>query len=205
MRENCQRRCRLAYRSAMNELFLETLATPLGPMLLVTDEAGNARAAEWEDCQARMLGPLRRHCGIEFAQLERRAAPSAVRRALEAYFDGQLDAIDEVRAQAGGTPFQREVWAALRDIPTGHAITYATLASKLGKPKAVRAVGTANGANPISVIVPCHRVVGSDGSLTGYGGGIERKRWLLAHEGALPDQSRGSPGSIQPIWPSVRR
>lgn len=183
----------------MNEFLLETLATPLGPMLLVTDEAGNARAAEWEDCQARMLGPLRRYCGIEFTQLERRTAPSAVRYALAAYFDGQLDAIDGVRAQTGGTPFQRDVWSALREIPAGHAITYATLASLLGKPRAVRAVGAANGANPISVIVPCHRLVGAGGSLTGYGGGIERKRWLLAHEGARPDQSRRSPGSIQPM------
>lgn len=189
----------------MDEFLLETLATPLGPMLLVTDEAGNARAAEWEDCQSRMLAPLRRQYGIDFTQLGRRTVPSAVRRALEAYFEGRLDAINGVRAQAGGTPFQREVWAALRDIPTGHTITYATLASLLGRPKAVRAVGTANGSNPISVIVPCHRVVGADGSLTGYGGGIERKRWLLAHEGALPGQSRRSPGSIQPIWPSARR
>lgn len=194
-----------AYKSGMSELLLETLPTPLGPMLLVTDEAGNARAAEWEDCQARMLGPLRRRYGIELAQLGRRRTPSDARRALEAYFAGRLDAIDGVRVRAGGTSFQRDVWAALRAIPAGQAVTYATLASRLGRAKAVRAVGTANGANPVSVIVPCHRVVGSDGSLTGYGGGIERKRWLLGHEGALPDQSRGSPGSIQPMWPSVRR
>ena len=183
----------------MSVFLLETVATPLGRMLLVTDEAGNARAAEWEDCQERMLRPPRLDYGIDFTQLERRTAPSAVRQALEAYFGGRIEAIAGVRARTGGTRFQRDVWTALRDIPAGHTITYATLASRIGKPKAARAAGTANGANPISVIVPCHRVVGSDGSLTGYGGGIERKRWLLAHEGALPDQSRRSPGSIQPM------
>ena len=87
--------------------------------------------------------------------------------------------------KTAGTAFQREVWAALRTIPTGETTTYGRLASQLGRPKAMRAVGMANGANPISIIVPCHRVIGANASLTGYGGGLERKRWLLRHEGAL--------------------
>jgi methylated-DNA-[protein]-cysteine S-methyltransferase len=78
------------------------------------------------------------------------------------------------------------VWAALRDIPAGSTLSYADLARRIGEPRAVRAVGAANGANPVAVIVPCHRVIGADGTLTGYGGGLERKQWLLAHEGVLP-------------------
>ena len=81
-----------------------------------------------------------------------------------------------------GTPFQRRVWAALRDIPYGETVSYGELAAALGRPTASRAVGLANGKNPISIIVPCHRVVGADGSMTGYGGGLERKRWLLSFE-----------------------
>ena len=85
-----------------------------------------------------------------------------------------------------GTPFQRAVWAALRQIPVGTTLSYGALAERIGRKAAVRAVGAANGANPVAVVVPCHRVIGADGSLSGYGGGLERKRWLLAHEGALP-------------------
>ena len=85
--------------------------------------------------------------------------------------------------RTGGTAFQREVWGALREIACGTTVSYAKLAERIGRPNAVRAVGLANGSNPVGVVVPCHRVIGSDGSLTGYGGGIERKRWLLEHEG----------------------
>jgi methylated-DNA-[protein]-cysteine S-methyltransferase len=90
----------------------------------------------------------------------------------------------------GGTPFQREVWAALRRIPAGQIASYGQLAARIGRPAAVRAVGLANGSNPVGVIVPCHRVIGANGSLTGYGGGIERKRWLLAHEGVAFNGAR---------------
>lgn len=183
----------------MTEFAVETVETPTGPMLLVTDEANTVRAADWEDHRPRMLRLLRLHYRANGLTLTPRLAPSAARQALEAYFAGDLRALDGLDARTGGSVFQRSVWAALRRIPAGRTRTYGDLASSLGKPKAARAVGLANGANPISVIVPCHRLVGADGSLTGYGGGIERKRWLLAHEGALPDQSRGSPGSIQPM------
>ena len=110
-------------------------------------------------------------------------APSPARRALEAYLAGDLGAIDALAVETAGTLFQRAVWAKLRLIPAGETLTYAALAARIGRPKAVRAVGAANGANPIGVVVPCHRVIGADGALTGYGGGLERKRWLLAHEG----------------------
>lgn len=109
-------------------------------------------------------------------------APFAAARAqLAEYFAGERTEFDLPLAPAG-TPFQRRVWEELVRIPFGERISYAELARRIGDPKAVRAVGGANGRNPVSVIVPCHRVIGADGSLTGYGGGIERKRWLLAHE-----------------------
>jgi methylated-DNA-[protein]-cysteine S-methyltransferase len=95
-----------------------------------------------------------------------------------------MDALAKVRWRTGGTEFQRAVWTALCTIPAGQTLTYKGLAARIGKPAAIRAVGLANGANPVGIVVPCHRVIGSDGSLTGYGGGVDRKRWLLAHEGA---------------------
>jgi methylated-DNA-[protein]-cysteine S-methyltransferase len=102
-----------------------------------------------------------------------------------AYFSGELTAIDTLPVATGGTEFQRLVWSELRRIPCGASISYSELARRIGRPAAVRAVGLANGANPIGIVVPCHRVIGANGTLTGYGGGIERKRWLLAHEREL--------------------
>src|SRR5207249_2519894 len=94
-------------------------------------------------------------------------------------------AIDDLPVQAHGTAFQQRVWAALRSIPAGRTVTYRHIAEAIGSPSAVRAVGAANGQNPIALIVPCHRVIASDGTLCGYGGGLWRKEWLLRHEGAL--------------------
>lgn len=102
------------------------------------------------------------------------------------YFSGDLTALDAVPVELNGTPFQKSVWQALRRIPCGTTISYAQLARRIGEPTAVRAVGAANGANPVAVIVPCHRVIGTTGSLTGYGGGLDRKQWLLTHEGVVP-------------------
>jgi methylated-DNA-[protein]-cysteine S-methyltransferase len=105
---------------------------------------------------------------------------------MRAYFKGDIGAIDRLPVdESAGTPFQRSVWRALRKIKSGKTISYAELARRIGKPKAVRAAGLANGQNPISIVVPCHRVIGSNGTLTGYGGGLPRKKWLLEHEGAL--------------------
>jgi methylated-DNA-[protein]-cysteine S-methyltransferase len=107
-----------------------------------------------------------------------------VRTILERYFAGELNVIDAVAVELNGTDFQKRVWQALRRIPHGATLSYAGLAKRIGTPAAVRAVGTANGSNPVALIVPCHRVIGSDGTLTGYGGGLDRKRWLLEHEHA---------------------
>jgi methylated-DNA-[protein]-cysteine S-methyltransferase len=167
----------------MTSLHLDRLDTPIGIALLVTDDDGTLRAFDWAEYEARMRRLLARHYGPD-VQLEDGAAPQPLRTALQAYFAGDLRRLDDITCRTAGTPFQRSVWAALRTIPAGQTLSYGTLAARLGTPAAVRAVGLANGANPIGVVVPCHRVIGANGSLTGYGGGLERKRWLLAHEGA---------------------
>jgi methylated-DNA-[protein]-cysteine S-methyltransferase len=102
------------------------------------------------------------------------------------FFEGECAAIDQLEVASIGTPFQKTVWRALRGIGSGSTLSYSALARRIGSPNAVRAVGLANGANPIGIVVPCHRVIGASGALTGYGGGLHRKRWLLAHERALP-------------------
>ncbi len=162
------------------ELTLDRIATPVGEVLLVTDAEGAVRALDFVDYAARMMRLLARHS--PGAVLAPGRAPETVRTAVEAYFNGEVRALDGVRTATGGTAFQRTVWAALRAIPAGETRSYGQLAAAIGKPKAVRAAGLANGQNPIAVIVPCHRVIGANGTLTGYAGGIERKRWLLAHE-----------------------
>jgi methylated-DNA-[protein]-cysteine S-methyltransferase len=162
-------------------LTLDRVATPTGEVLLVTDVEGAVRALDYAGYEERMTRLLRRHWGD--AVLVEGRAPAAVRAAVEAYFGGDLAALDGLTVKTGGTAFQRAVWAALRAIPAGQTRTYGQLAAAIGSPRAVRAAGLANGQNPIAVIVPCHRVIGANGTLTGYAGGIERKQWLLAHEG----------------------
>ncbi len=110
--------------------------------------------------------------------------PGGITSVLRRYFDGDVNALDEVNVEMHGTDFQKKVWAALRKVGAGQTICYSTLAKRIGSPDAVRAVGAANGANPVAVIVPCHRIIGADGTLTGYGGGLRRKEWLLRHERA---------------------
>lgn len=122
--------------------------------------------------------------GYDFV-LKSRKTPTAIRRALADYFVGDLTAIDAIPVATAGTSFQREVWAALRETRPGTTLSYGALARKLGRPNAARAVGLANGANPIAIVVPCHRVISADASMTGHGGGVDRKRWLLAHEGVV--------------------
>jgi len=166
---------------------LERCDTPTGRMLVVNDDQGQLRAIDWEDHEARMQRLLRRYYPSAPVVLRETTRKSLARCALDAYFDGELSAIDPLQTATTGTPFQREVWRALRRIPSGRTLSYGALAADIGRPAAVRAVGTANGSNPIAIVVPCHRVIGADSSLTGYGGGIERKRWLLAHEQRLPN------------------
>jgi methylated-DNA-[protein]-cysteine S-methyltransferase len=169
--------------TATQRFVLDRVATPIGTMLVVTDRDGCLRALDWQEYEARMHRLLRLHYGKDGVVLDEGRAPAAVRDALEAYFKGDLSALDTLPVATGGTAFQREVWAALRAIPAGETLSYGALAKKIARPAAVRAVGLANGANPIGVVVPCHRVIGANATLTGYAGGIERKRWLLTHEG----------------------
>ena len=121
-------------------------------------------------------------------------SPKDLRSALTAYFKGDLDRLNTIKWRVAGTPFQQKVWAALPKIPAGTTMSYGALAAKLNAPNAMRAVGHANGSNPISVVVPCHRLIGANGALVKYGGGIERKRWLLEHEGVVlkPTSTRRS-------------
>ena len=164
------------------ELTLDRIATPVGEVLIVTDAGGCVLALDFHDYEPRMRRLLARHHGNVRLTVGR--APAPVREAIGAYFAGQLDGLTGLTLRTGGTAFQNMVWHALREIPPGRTETYGQLAARIGRPTAVRAVGLANGANPNGIIVPCHRVVGVRGALTGYAGGVERKRWLLAHEQA---------------------
>lgn len=162
----------------------ERFETPTGRMLLVTDEQGSVHALDWEDHHERterLLGRYYRHVTLEMREARKE---SAAKRAVLAYFAGRLKAIAQLCVATSGTEFQNQVWTALRQIPIGETSSYGALAKAIGRPAAVRAVGLANGSNPIAIIVPCHRVIGANASLTGYAGGLERKRWLLDHETA---------------------
>jgi len=161
---------------------LDRLCTPIGDLFLVADTEGNLRATFWTDEEQELRRVIGRQFPGQPIELEPANDPHGFSSALRAYFGGDVHAIDKLPVESGGTPFQRDVWRALRDIPCGTTISYAELAQRIGRPAAVRAVGLANGANPVGIVVPCHRVIGSNGSLTGYGGGMERKRWLLHHE-----------------------
>lgn len=161
------------------KLWLDRIPSPIGTILLVSD--GTAlRALDFADCEARMHRLLRRYCG-PYALVEA-ASPGHLSERVQAYFEGDLAALADIAVQADGTVFQRLVWAALRKIPAGTTTTYGRLADRIGRPRAVRAVGNASGANPIAIVVPCHRLVGADARLTGYAGGLTRKEWLLRHE-----------------------
>jgi methylated-DNA-[protein]-cysteine S-methyltransferase len=164
-------------------LSVDRFPTPVGVALLVTDEAGFLRAFDWSDYEERHLKLVARYNGD--APIGEGAAPAATREALTAYFDGELEALEAIPRRTCGTAFQLACWKALCEISAGRTASYGEQAVRIGKPRAVRAVGLANGANPIGLVVPCHRVIGADGSLTGYGGGLHRKRWLLRHEGAI--------------------
>ncbi len=169
----------------MLTLYRETMDSPLGELWLLTDGDGALRIMEFASHEDRLIRLADRQYGRGQWHIENAGVESGARRALTAYFAGDVGALDSLCVATGGTDFQRSVWAALRSIPTGETISYGELARRIGNPKAVRAVGLANGANPIGIVVPCHRVIGSDGGLGGYGGGVERKAWLLKHEGAL--------------------
>ena len=170
---------------------LDRLQTPIGVALLVTDAQGVLRALDWEDYAPRMKELLRLHYGAVVLRDAR--APEALRQALSAYFKGDLDRLRTIEWRVAGTPFQQKVWHALANIPAGTTMSYGALAAKLDAPTAMRAVGHANGSNPISVVLPCHRLIGANGSLVKSGGGLSRKKWLLEHEGVVlrPVPARG--------------
>ena len=158
------------------------VASPAGSVVLV-ERRGALVGLVFEDHWKGFSRELEKRFGeFSFEENPRGGAPA---EALRRYFAGDLRALDGVEVDTGGTPFQQLVWKALRRIPAGTTWSYARLAREIGRPSATRAVAAANGTNPVSIVIPCHRVIGSDGSLTGYGGGLPRKQWLLAHEGAL--------------------
>ena len=163
-------------------LAVDRFATPIGEMYAVADDRGRLRAFAWAEHEGRGIEQLHQQYGSRVTVASARL-PIAIRKAIDDYFAGDLRAIERIDCATNGTPFQQQVWNALRTIPVGTTLSYGALAARIGNAPAVRAVGLANGANPIAVVVPCHRVIGTDGSLTGYGGGLDRKRWLLAHEG----------------------
>ncbi len=175
---------------AVQIFILQRRPTPLGEMLILCDEQDVLRAVDWQDHEQRMHRLLRQQYPAIDTVVREGATKAHIGQAFEAYFSGVLGALDALAVETGGTDFQRELWQTLRAIPAGQTTSYGELARQLGRPDASRAVGQANGANPIGIVVPCHRVIGASASLTGYGGGMERKRWLLEHEGVAPQSPR---------------
>ena len=184
---------------------LARVDSPLGEIVLAVRD-GKLVALEFE-C---VPGSLARRFPGE--PLVPSGDPAGIAGRVEAYFQGELRALEGIETDAGGTEFQRLVWRELVRIPVGERRSYSDVARAIGRPSAVRAVGAANGSNPIALVIPCHRVLGKDGSLTGYASGIERKKWLLDHEMAASPQGpllrvrgAGSPpgeagGASPPGW-----
>lgn len=162
-------------------LLFDRIESPIGTVLLASD--GEALCAlDFDDCEERMNALLRKRYG-SFSLLPV-ADPQGFSSRFRDYFHGDFAALENVPVNTGGTDFQRQVWSALRTIPRGGTQSYGQIAEKIGKPNASRAVGLANSLNPIAIAIPCHRVIGANSALTGYAGGLDRKKWLLAHEGA---------------------
>jgi methylated-DNA-[protein]-cysteine S-methyltransferase len=166
----------------MHCFLTDRIQTPIGDMILVARD-GVLLLLEFEDA----TGRVEREMKLRFKDhaLQHTKNPFGLSHIMRDYFAGQFYAIDTILTDGGGTLFENRVWAELRKISTGTTVSYGSIARKLGDINMSRAVGTANGRNPIAIVVPCHRVIGADGSMTGYGGGIARKEWLLRHEGAL--------------------
>ena len=154
------------------------LKTPLGTLILVWAGKG-LMAAGFEEALNFSLHEL----------ASKEACPQIYEDAFTAYFGGDTRALEQIPVQMEGSDFQKTVWRELQNIPAGETRSYQEIAVRIGNPNAVRAVGLANSRNPISIAIPCHRVIGKDGTLTGYAGGLERKSWLLKHEGAVNPES----------------
>ena len=166
----------------MAQLSFSRHASPIGEIALVC-EGHKLVHLDYSDCFERLQNLLHRRFGA--IQLTETGLTAAILDPLAQYFEGDLHALDSIEVETGGTAFERSVWQTLRTIPPGSTCAYRDIADKIGNPKAVRAVGAANGRNPIALVVPCHRVIGADGKLAGYAGGLHRKDWLLRHEGAI--------------------
>ncbi|MEA5466954.1 methylated-DNA--[protein]-cysteine S-methyltransferase [Leptothoe sp. PORK10 BA2] len=179
-------------------LRLTKVASPMGDMLLVTDDQALI-SLDYQGYEPRLRGLLaKRYGNFELTEVPSdsqglTALENDLICRLRAYLNGDLTAIDPIPVNPGGTQFQNQVWQALRTIPPGTVRSYGNLAHQLGNPGAVRAVGATNSLNPISIVLPCHRVIGANGSLTGYAGGLDRKRWLLEHEGVELTQLKRHP------------
>jgi methylated-DNA-[protein]-cysteine S-methyltransferase len=185
----------------MMELYQDEFASPVGLIYVVSDGT-NLRAVDFEGYETRLHRLLTLHYGTY--KLHAARDPGGAVSRLRAYFAGDLQAGDDIRVATSGTSFQQQVWAALRSIPAGTTVSYGTIAGRIGRPTAYRAVGLANGSNPVGIFVPCHRVIGANHALTGYGGGIERKQWLLEHEGVvLPATSSKSVANWPPSRPGA--
>ncbi len=164
----------------MKELQLDRIDSPIGDILIVVD-GERLCSLDYADYEARMMTLLQRRYGpIHLAQV---VDPSGFSSRVRAYFAGNYRCLDTIPVNTGGTAFQQEVWSTLRTIPVGTTLSYGEMAARLGRPTAYRAVGGTNALNPVAIVLPCHRVVGANATLTGYAGGLERKQWLLRHEG----------------------
>lgn len=166
----------------MPTVLTDRITTPIGDMILVAQD-GVLLLLEFADADSRVLREMKAR--FDAATLQQSKNPFGLSAILQDYFAGNISAIDKLATDGGGTSFEKQVWAELRKIPSGITKSYGDIARSLGDINLSRAVGSANGRNPISIVVPCHRVIGADGSMTGYGGGLKRKEWLLRHEGAL--------------------
>ncbi|GAB4129213.1 MAG: methylated-DNA--[protein]-cysteine S-methyltransferase [Roseiflexaceae bacterium] len=173
----------------MHDLQFDHVASPIGEITLIVDQQ-RLCLIDFRENEQR-IGKLLAQRYPHY-QLHRATDPHRFSRHLTAYFDGDPSGIRDLPLVLGGTPFQQRVWQALCQIPLGEVRSYGQLATLLGNPNAARAVGLANSLNPISIVVPCHRVIGANATLTGYAGGLERKRWLLNHEQALAAQPHSS-------------
>jgi methylated-DNA-[protein]-cysteine S-methyltransferase len=164
----------------MPQLFIDRIEFQLGEILIVTD-GEKLCAVDFSGYEDRMMNLLQKR--YDSIQLIDTQNPQGFSDRLRGYLNGEWQAIEDIPVSTGGTPFQQKVWLSLRSIPPGQVMTYGALATLLDKPSASRAVGMANSLNPISIVLPCHRVIGANASLTGYAGGLDRKQWLLNHEG----------------------
>ena len=163
----------------MTELTIDTIDSEIG-MILVVSDGESLCALDFDEYEARMLKLLQRR--YQHFYFRQKKNPLGLSSRIQAYLEGDFNSVDDLPVSTGGTPFQQQVWTALRTIPSGTVVSYGKLAAKLGKPTASRAVGMTNSLNPVAIVLPCHRVIGAT-SLTGYAGGLKRKSWLLQHEG----------------------